>query len=349
MTTTTTTIAPLPQTDPLDAVMLITQANEALARARSIPEVKQIRDQAAAIRDYFDQQRYSLQTQNHAAAIKVRAERRLGELTAEMEKNKGGLMAGRDEIGGYIMQPPNSAPTYADMGFNKVEAFRWQEIASIPEPVFESHLAETLASDDELTSSGLHKLAKEIKRAADLKDIKDSLTERSLDPGVDLYDVILLDPPWPYGTEYDSAGRRAANPYPEMSLDEIQAITIPATENATLWLWTTHKFLPESFGLIEQWGFDYKVTVTWVKDRMGLGQYLRSQSEFLLLATKSKPTLTLTNQTTVIYGPLREHSRKPDSSYELIETLCPGAKVEFFQREARESWHGVGAEVGREF
>jgi N6-adenosine-specific RNA methylase IME4 len=161
--------------------------------------------------------------------------------------------------------------------------------------------------------------------------------------------VIAVDPPWRYEGREDDHTHRAANPYPSMTVEEIMAVPVAsrAHEDCVLWLWTTHAFMRQSYDVMEAWGFAPKVIVTWVKDRMGTGDYLRSQSEFCHLAVRGKPTLTLTNQTTVIHGPLREHSRKPDEFYALAEALCPGSKLECFQRAPRPGWAGHGNELQR--
>jgi N6-adenosine-specific RNA methylase IME4 len=160
-----------------------------------------------------------------------------------------------------------------------------------------------------------------------------------------VYEVLVVDPPWPYGTNYNAEGRRAANPYPEMSLDEIGSIELPAAESCVLWLWTTHKFMRHSFTLLDKWGFRDVAILTWVKDRMGLGQWLRSQSEFCIMAVKGNPVIHLTNQTTIIQGPMREHSRKPDEFYSMVNALCIGRKLDYFSREKREGWDQVGNET----
>jgi len=172
------------------------------------------------------------------------------------------------------------------------------------------------------------------KQAEEISQLKNNFDKK--------YHVIVLDPPWGYGTEYDPNGRRSANPYPEMSLEEIKNIDIPANNDCVLWLWTTHKFMRHSFDLLDAWGFEDKAILTWVKDRMGLGSWLRSQSEFCIMAVKGKPIINLTNQTTIINGKLREHSRKPDEFYEMVDSLCTGLKIDYFSREQREGWDTYG-------
>ena len=97
-----------------------------------------------------------------------------------------------------------------------------------------------------------------------------------------------------------------------------------------------------SFALLDAWGFEDKAIVTWVKDRMGTGRWLRSKSEFCIMAVRGKPTIPLTNQTTVFYGPMREHSRKPDEFYQMVETLCLGRRLDYFSREKRQGWEQFG-------
>lgn len=179
-------------------------------------------------------------------------------------------------------------------------------------------------------------------RIADIEQQAQSIRQET--PGIPVgpFHVISIDPPWPYGTPYDPNGRRAANPYPEMSLEEIQAIQLPAAPDCVLWLWTTHRFMRHSFQLLDAWGFRDVAILTWVKDRMGLGTWLRSQSEFCIMAVKGKPPINLTNQTTVLHGPLREHSRKPDSFYEMVDALCVGAKLDYFSRQPRAGWTQIG-------
>ena len=167
-----------------------------------------------------------------------------------------------------------------------------------------------------------------------------------------LFNVIVIDPPWSYnnndpGKAYDPGhwASRVANPYPEMSLEEIAALEIPAADECVLWLWTTHRFMRHSFALLDGWGFEDKSILTWVKDRMGVGFWLRSQSEYCIMAVKGKPPINLTNQTTVLHGPMREHSRKPDEFYAMVESLCVGRKLDFFSREQRPGWAQFGNEM----
>jgi N6-adenosine-specific RNA methylase IME4 len=162
-----------------------------------------------------------------------------------------------------------------------------------------------------------------------------------------LYATIVIDPPWPYEERADDDTHRGRLPYPSMSLDDIGAIKIPAAEDCILWLWTTNAFMHEAFHVLDAWGFEHKGILTWEKDRMGLGSWLRNQTEHCLLAVRGKPKVTLTNRTTILHGPRREHSRKPDEFFDLVEALCPEPRLEMFARQQRPGWTVHGNETDK--
>jgi N6-adenosine-specific RNA methylase IME4 len=191
---------------------------------------------------------------------------------------------------------------------------------------------------------------KKRERVVAITSQRDELARARPEAPLGLFNVIAIDPPWPYGEEidvtgYDAIGHRASNPYPEMALEDITAIKPPAAADCVLWLWTTHRFMRHAFPILDVWGFEDKAIVTWAKDRMGLGRWLRSQSEFCIMAVKGKPPITLTNQTTIVTGPMREHSRKPDEFYAMVDSLCHGRKLDYFSREKREGWEQFGNDV----
>lgn len=159
--------------------------------------------------------------------------------------------------------------------------------------------------------------------------------------------VIVADPPWKYDSREEDTSHRAANPYPSMTIEQIAEMPIRsiAHDNSILWLWVTNSHLPEVWRIVDAWGFTYKTMLTWAKDRMGTGDWLRGQTEHCLMCVRGKPTIVLTNQTTLLRGPLREHSKKPDEFYAMVEALCPGSKVELFCRTPRDGWEVFGNEV----
>lgn len=270
--------------------------------------------------------------------------RALQDLPEEYRERAGAICVDHDEKARILVrlhkssESPESSGTFGEIlrtgGFhygNDLEQWCDFQNASVRE------INETLQS--------LAKHHKKLAFAAKIEDQRRAIAEGGIDVPTGVFEIIVVDPPWPYGSKYDPGGRRSANPYPEMSLEEIAAIELPAADDCVLWLWTTHKFMRHSFALLDSWGFADVSIVTWVKNRMGTGSWLRSQSEFCIMAVKGKPLIHLTNQTTVINGPLREHSRKPDEFYNMVDALCVGRKLDYFSREKRDGWEQLGNDI----
>ena len=215
---------------------------------------------------------------------------------------------------------------------NKTELLR---LARMPAPQ-QYEVAQKIATDE---AKGVKQANRQLKAEA--------INEEPPPLPTGPFRVIVADPPWSYEKRVDDPSHRASLPYPDMSIAEIKALAVPdiAADDCVLWLWTTNAHMRQAFEILDWWGFEHKTILTWVKDRMGTGDWLRGQTEHCLMAVKGKPTVLLTNQTTALHGPLREHSRKPESFYELVETLCPGSKVELFSRHQRDGWAVHGDEV----
>lgn len=159
--------------------------------------------------------------------------------------------------------------------------------------------------------------------------------------------VIVADPPWRYDAREADTSHRGKNPYTDMATADIEAY-LPdgiAHKDSILWLWTTNAHMREAFGVVDAWGFKPKTILTWVKDKMGMGDWLRGKTEHCIMAVRGKPTVLLTNQTTALQGKRTEHSKKPDEFYALVDALCPGSKLELFSRTKRKGWHTHGLEA----
>ncbi|MGA2186509.1 MAG: MT-A70 family methyltransferase [Bryobacteraceae bacterium] len=156
------------------------------------------------------------------------------------------------------------------------------------------------------------------------------------------FQVIVADPPWRYESGNDL-------PYPTMDIEDIKAMPVEdiADDNATLWLWTTNAHLRVAFDVVDAWGFEFRTLLTWVKDRMGTGEWLRGQTEHCMLAVRGKPVFLHGNHSTVLEAARREHSRKPEEFFALVDATCPGGKVELFCRQRREGWQVYGNDTSR--
>lgn len=158
------------------------------------------------------------------------------------------------------------------------------------------------------------------------------------------YRTILADPPW----DMQQKGTLGAiKHYPLMRLRQIADLPVGqmATPDAHLWLWATNASLPHAFGVLQSWGFTFRSVLTWIKPRFGLGQYLRNQTEHVLLGTRGKAPVQFRAQGSWFYAPLQEHSHKPEEQYAIIERCSPGPYLELFARRPRPGWHVWGNEV----
>jgi N6-adenosine-specific RNA methylase IME4 len=164
------------------------------------------------------------------------------------------------------------------------------------------------------------------------------------------YPIIYADPPWRYEHPPMGDGNRSIeNHYPTMSLEEICALPVKdlATEDALLYLWATAPKLAECMKVIEAWGFDYRTSFVWVKDKIGMGYYCRNQHEFLLVARRGDlpPPAPSERVSSVVHGERTEHSSnyKPEKFYDLIENFYPELpKIELFCRSQRKGWAAWG-------
>jgi N6-adenosine-specific RNA methylase IME4 len=174
------------------------------------------------------------------------------------------------------------------------------------------------------------------------------------------YRTIIADPPWKYG-KWGKCSERACGgkgfdvatplPYQHMSTGEIEAMPVAqlAAENCDLYLWTTSKYLPAAFGVLEAWGFKYCQTLTWCKTPMGTGQggLYCPTTEFLLLGRKGKMPTGKTRKDSTWWNVKRtgKHSKKPEFFQDLIEQMSDWPRIELFARRTRPGWDVWGNEV----
>lgn len=165
------------------------------------------------------------------------------------------------------------------------------------------------------------------------------------------YNTILADPPWPFN---DSLDRTRHKPYSILSINSICDLPINkiSSEKSHLYLWVAHSFLEESFKVIKNWGFKYKIPIVWRKLtkhgklHFGMGHYFRNSVEFCLFAVKNN-TPTNTKNTRNIFDAIKPpiHSSKPKKFYKIIETNSNPPYLEVFARERRIGWDSIGFEI----
>lgn len=161
------------------------------------------------------------------------------------------------------------------------------------------------------------------------------------------FKTVLADPPW----DVQQKGARGAQMhYNLMNLERIKQMPVTdlVADDAHLWLWVTNATLRDGYDVAEAWGFTVRSPLTWVKFRLGLGNYLRNSTEHLLFATRGKAPVLYRSQPTWINAPVTEHSHKPEEQFALIERVSPGPYLELFARRRPSStadWSVWGDEI----
>jgi len=203
----------------------------------------------------------------------------------------------------------------------------------------------------EMSLDQAHKQVKAKQRKAEKMEKMRVAAQATVTPLNELgkFSVIYADPPWQY--EHETQGRQEIeNVYPTMLLSDIMKLPIDeiAMGNCILFLWCPNPKVGEAIDVVRAWGFNYRTNFVWVKDRIGMGYYNRQKHEMLMIAVKgTTPTPDPGNRPpSVIEAPRREHSRKPDEIYEMIEKMYPDLrKVELFARHTHPGWIAWGNEV----
>jgi N6-adenosine-specific RNA methylase IME4 len=191
----------------------------------------------------------------------------------------------------------------------------------------------------------------EAKMLADV-DVPDPSQELLRFASGERFKTIMADPPWRFqnSTGKVAPEHKRLNRYGTMSLAQIQALPVAtlAEDTAHLYLWIPNALLPDGIAVMQAWGFTYKSNIVWHKirkdggsDGRGVGFYFRNVTELILFGVRGKNARTLApgrSQVNMIETRKREHSRKPDEQYEIIEACSPGPFLELFGRGVRKGW-----------
>lgn len=191
--------------------------------------------------------------------------------------------------------------------------------------------------------------------------LRESRVTTPLPPNEEGFKTILADPPWRFANRTGKVApeHRRLDRYSTMELEDIRALPVKevASPNSHLYLWVPNALLPEGLRVMEAWGFRYVSNIIWAKrrkdggpDGRGVGFYFRNVTEILLFGVRgSMRTLQpARSQVNMIETRKREHSRKPDEQYALIEACSPGPYLELFARHPRPGWTGWGDEADQE-
>ena len=173
------------------------------------------------------------------------------------------------------------------------------------------------------------------------------------------FSTVLADPPWQFNNRTGKMApeHKRLNRYQTMPLKDIIQLPVKdiVSPTAHLYLWVPNALLPEGLQVMSAWGFTYKTNIVWYKirkdggpDRRGVGFYFRNVTELLLFGVRGKKARTLKpgrTQENIIVARKREHSRKPDEQYDIIESCSWGPYIELFARGSRPGWFSWGNEA----
>ena len=190
------------------------------------------------------------------------------------------------------------------------------------------------------------------------------MNAKTIDPVADLlavagrtkFGTVLADPPWRFQNRTGKVApeHKRLNRYGTLALEEICALPVSeiVADPAHLYLWVPNALLMEGLHVMAAWGFTYKANIVWHKirkdggpDGRGVGFYFRNTTELLLFGTRGKNARTLQpgrSQVNYIATRKREHSRKPDEQYPIIEKCSFGPRLEMFARGRRKGWSVFG-------
>jgi N6-adenosine-specific RNA methylase IME4 len=173
------------------------------------------------------------------------------------------------------------------------------------------------------------------------------------------FGTILADPPWKFRNATGKVApehKRLAR-YRTMNLEEIKSVQVGqhAAAVSHLYLWVPNALLTEGLQVMEAWGFVYKTNLVWLKvrkdgapDGRGVGFYFRNVTEIVLFGVRGKHARTLApgrRQVNLLSTRKREHSRKPDEFYRIIESCSPGPYLELFARHRQPGWTSTGDQL----
>lgn len=331
-------------TIPETMLVKLDHARALLNECRTVEDAKSVGDIAAAAQTYARQAKLGQEAENYAFEIRMRAERRMGEILLVTPRNPGAKGIGPIAVRAI---DSNSPPSLPDLGISRNRSSQAQKLAALPVEEFEKVAAR---------ETSLTEVKREIKERAREQHREQNRVVVEQTKPVDLwasgakFSTIVIDPPWDWGDEGDIDQMGRARPtYQTMPISDLAALPIASVADADshMYLWITNRSLPKGFALLDGWGFRYITCITWVKPSFGMGNYYRGQTEQVLFGVRGSLMLRRRDAATVIHAPRGSggHSSKPDEFYAMVESCSPGPYLDMFSRRDRPGWRSWGAEV----
>jgi N6-adenosine-specific RNA methylase IME4 len=319
----------------LAQVESVDAARRALAQADNVARVKSVIDRAEIVRAYARK----LQRPDWLAwaEFKVDAARRAGQMLAVLEKDKGG--AGYHDPADHESGGSEYRQALEQAAINERVGQRWQLIGRIPDDEYQAWKDQLHDQERPVTERGAVEFARRF--------FDEPEPEVPLPPGT--YRAITIDPPWPIEKiERLERTNQEDLDYQTMSLAEIGALPVPDLADEAgchVYLWVTHRFLPDGLDLLDRWGARYQCVMTWVKN-VGITPFSWMYStEHVLFGRIGSLPLDQLGLRLDFAAPVQGHSRKPDVFYERVCQASPGPRLAMFERGQRDGFEVWGDEV----
>jgi N6-adenosine-specific RNA methylase IME4 len=281
---------------------------------------------------------------NKIAVPMVKAAVKGGRLLKTMDRDKGHYRKKLESHGAT-----QAKPTLQELGFSKSRSSRWQLAGELSDELIEAAQDRIFGLDDEIW--GLNQVLRAARQAR--KDAARDIEINAVFSDDGPFGTVVIDPPWPIeNIDRDVRPNQAEFAYQPMIPEEIIAfwqryMLSRITPDCHLFLWTTNKWLPAAFEILDPIGFRYVLTMVWHKaggfQPIGLPQY---NCEFVVYARRGAPAFVDTKNFLCCFGgERREHSRKPIEFYDLISRVTGGSRIDVFSRVPHEGFAQYGNEL----
>lgn len=311
------------------------KAERALSLARTPQEAKAVHDLAAAAKKYAKARGEALARQNQAARIQVLAAHKAGGFLAQLPTAPEGAAGHR----GRANSP--RLVSFQDCGLSQQAGDRWVKLAALEVATIEQLVAAATDRGEEFTFwAAYRELGREGARR-----------KARVPPAEGTYATVVIDPPWPIAKiEREERPAQAGLDYPSLTVEELASLgwhggALPLAQDAHVYLWVTHKYLPAGLTCFEAWEVGYQCTLTWVKN-VGFTPFSWMYStEHVLFGRVGSLELERKGLRLDFSGKVREHSRKPAEFYDLVRRASPAPRIDMFAREVHDGFIPWGDEA----
>ena len=312
---------------PSDALAALDELRRALVDSADLRQIKEIRDQAEAIRRHVKATGFGLEVQNQAAELRLIAERQAGELLRGMQLHGGDRKSGHRN-GMHLNK----------LGISQDASSRWQREASLPAADLQQYVRQTVEQGKELASEDLLCLARVHAREAGAREnlfpkLVNGLQKLARQGAQ--FGCVHVIPPWPEG--------RASKANVGCLVQELLDLPVEpvAAQKAHLHLWTPPEMLEDGLRLVRAWGFHYRASLVRTKPAAESGGYWRQAHDVLLLGVRGE----LEFRDRSLLSRMDPHtSEAAESLHEirsLIERASPEPYLELFGNKTTRVWTGL--------